>query len=145
QRWSIALIVALGFGPLGAASEEPDTVQPAEETAPAPGEVAPAPQQPIAQPEPAPLPAAPPSPERATALSSGPLLHGTLELSLPDAIKMGLENNLDVQVERYAPMIADLDLTAAWGAYDPELFAEGYYKDLHTPNAFGLSGVDTSI
>jgi hypothetical protein len=32
---------------------------------------------------------------------------------------MGLENNLDVQVERYSPMIADLDVTAAWGAYDP--------------------------
>ena len=47
-----------------------------------------------------------------------------LELTLEDAIRMGLENNLDVQVERYAPMIAELDVTAAWGAYDPELFAE---------------------
>ena len=37
------------------------------------------------------------APSRAPTLApSGPLLHGTLELSLQDAIRMGLENNLDV-------------------------------------------------
>ena len=58
---------------------------------------------------------------------------------------MGLENNLDVQVERYAPMIADLDLTAAWGAYDPELFAEVLYSDSKTPNSFAITGVTTNV
>jgi len=77
--------------------------------------------------------------------SPPPLLHGTLELSLSDAIKMGLENNLDVQVERYSPMIAGFDATAAWGAYDPTLFAELAYNDTKTPNSFAITGVTRSI
>jgi outer membrane protein TolC len=51
-----------------------------------------------------------------------PALHGTLALTLPNAIQMGLENNLDVQVERYAPFIAGQQERAAWGAFDPEWF-----------------------
>jgi len=85
----------------------------------------------------------PPPPTQAEA--PAPLLHGTLELSLQDAIKMGLENNLDVQIERYAPMIADLDYTAAWGAYDPTLFAESYYKDTRNPSANLLAGTDPVV
>jgi outer membrane protein len=71
---------------------------------------------------------------------SPPLLHGMLELSLTDAIRMGLENNLDVQVERYSPLLADLDVTAAWGAYDPEAFAEFHYQHLKTPSASVFTG-----
>jgi outer membrane protein TolC len=148
RRWSIALLAAVALGSQGAwwgkqPEENPAGEPPSpalEEPAPTPEEVSPgvspAPEERVEEPAPA---------ETPTPLATGPLLHGTLELSLQDAIKMGLENNLDVQVERYAPMIADLDATAALGAYDPELFAAGYYKDLHTPNAFGLSGVDTTI
>jgi outer membrane protein len=66
---------------------------------------------------------------------TGPLLHGTLELSLEDAIKMGLENNLDVQVERFGPMIAEFDEKAAWGAYDPEAYAQMFYRDQRDPSA----------
>jgi outer membrane protein len=59
-----------------------------------------------------------------------PALHGRLSLSLEDAIKMGLENNLDVQVERYAPFIAAQVEREAWGAYDPEWFGNfNYGKD----------------
>jgi outer membrane protein TolC len=151
RSWSVVLLAALALGSLGVLGEQPDENLPPEET-PAPAETAPEPPSPaIEEPAPAPEPVSPPpeeAPEErptATPLTTGPLLHGTLELSLQDAIKMGLENNLDVQVERYAPMIAELDFTAAWGAYDPELFADAYYKDLHTPNAFALSGVDTTI
>jgi outer membrane protein TolC len=151
SRCWVGLLVALALGSLGVQDEQPEENLPAQES-PAAEEMPPTPEEPSpaieeTMPEPAPAPeeARPEAAPRATALSAGPMLHGTLELSLEDAIKMGLENNLDVQVERYAPMIADLDYTAAWGAYDPELFAEGYYKDLHTPNAFALSGVDTTI
>jgi outer membrane protein len=70
-----------------------------------------------------------------------PLLHGSLDVSLEDAIRMGLENNLDVQVERYAPMLAALDVTAAWGAYDPTLFGELAYVDTQTPTSFAIAGV----
>jgi outer membrane protein TolC len=76
-----------------------------------------------------------------SAETPAPLLHGALDLSLDDAIRMGLENNLDVQVERYSPMLADLDLEAAWGAFDPTLFAELTYNDSKTPNTFAIAGV----
>ncbi|MEM7413038.1 MAG: TolC family protein [Myxococcota bacterium] len=72
--------------------------------------------------------------------AGGPLLHGKLELSLQDAIRMTLENNLNVQVERYSPIIAHLDEDVAWGAYDPTAFAEIGYNDQTTPNANALAG-----
>jgi outer membrane protein TolC len=170
RRSWLALLVALALASIGAWGEQPDVNAAPEETIETPAETVPAPEEPIATPEqaspapemaePAPEEASPPpeiaepAPEEPTPApakshpalaNSGPLLHGTLELTLQDAVRMGLENNLDVQVERYAPMIASLDVTAAWGAYDPELFAEGYYKDSRTPNAFALSGVDTTV
>jgi outer membrane protein TolC len=84
-------------------------------------------------------------PPEEPSLSPAPLLHGTLDLSLDDAIRMGLENNLDVQVERYSPLIADLDYDAAWGAYDPTLFAELTYTDTKAPNTFAISGVSENV
>ena len=57
------------------------------------------------------------------AASTTATLLGRLELSLEDAVKMGLENNLDVQVQRFAPFISEQDLGVAWGAFDPEWFA----------------------
>ena len=92
-----------------------------------------------------PLAAAEEAGDAARSDAAAPMLHGTLELSLADAIRMGLENNLDVQVERYAPLLADLDVTVAWGAYDPELFSEIFYRDSRSPNAFALSGVDETV
>ena len=59
-----------------------------------------------------------------------PALHGTLSLSLGNAIQMGLENNLDVQVERFAPFIAAQVERESWGAYDPVWFGSfSYGKD----------------
>jgi outer membrane protein TolC len=40
---------------------------------------------------------------------------GQLYLSLPDAIALALENNLDIEVERYLPRIAGTDVTRAEG------------------------------
>jgi outer membrane protein TolC len=51
-----------------------------------------------------------------------PALHGQLKLSLAQAIEMGLENNLDIQVERYEPLITAEQEDIAWGVYDPEWF-----------------------
>jgi outer membrane protein TolC len=42
-----------------------------------------------------------------------------LPLSLRDAVAMGIENNLNIQVDRFAPLIADEDSAIAWSAYDP--------------------------
>src|ERR1700687_6005667 len=40
---------------------------------------------------------------------------GQLYLSLPDAISLALENNLDIELERFLPKIADTDLLRARG------------------------------
>ena len=74
------------------------------------------------------------------------LLHGKLALSLEDAVRMSLENNLNVQVERYSPLIAHLNEDVAWGAYDPSAFAEFGYSDQVNPNANVLAGaVETRL
>jgi outer membrane protein len=158
RPWLVALLVAFAFAASPAIAEtdaEPATEVPSlpatEEPAPPPEEAIPAdesappPEAENPPSEEAPPASAEPVPAPAPEMAGGPLLHGTLELSLPDAIRMGLENNLDVQIERYAPMIAALDYTAAWGAYDPELFAEGYYRDNRRPSASTFAGADPVI
>jgi outer membrane protein TolC len=64
-----------------------------------------------------------------------PNLAGELQLSLADAIAMGLENNLDVELQRHAPLIAHEDHRIAWGAYDPEWFSEFGYTEAQDPTA----------
>ena len=67
-----------------------------------------------------------------------PTLHGELALSVADAIAMSIENNLDVEIARFTPLIADLDHTAAWGAYDPIFSASTEYSRTETPTASAL-------
>ena len=67
-----------------------------------------------------------------------PTLHGELALSVEDAITMSIENNLDVEIARFTPLIADLDHTSAWGAYDPNLFGSFEYASSKTPVATAL-------
>jgi len=66
-------------------------------------------------------------------LSEAPNMHGTLDLSLADAIAMGLENNLAVEIERHAPLIAEEDYLVSWGAYDPILGGEGGFNNNKQP------------
>ncbi len=58
-----------------------------------------------------------------------------LALSLAEAIRLGIEHNLNVEVERHAPLIAYEDSQVAWGAYDPELFADYQHSSSETPTA----------
>jgi outer membrane protein TolC len=74
-----------------------------------------------------------------------PTLHGRLELGINDAIAMGIENNLQVEVERHAPLIAGEDVSIAWGAYDPEYFAQYGYSDSLTPTGSALAGASDTI
>lgn len=46
---------------------------------------------------------------------------GRLSLTLDQAIKMALEKNLEIQIQRYAPKIALHTLKGAYGAYDVNL------------------------
>ena len=43
-----------------------------------------------------------------------------------DAIRLGLENNLDVELARFDPLIAGEDAMIAWGAYDPVALRHEY-------------------
>ena len=48
---------------------------------------------------------------------------------------MGIENNLDVQLARFDPLIATEDTIEAWGFYDPQLFGDYLYSHRETPVA----------
>jgi HAE1 family hydrophobic/amphiphilic exporter-1 len=54
-------------------------------------------------------------------------LEGRLPLTLSDAIGLGLENNLALEVDRFAPALADQDQWLAWSAYDPVFSGNGNY------------------
>jgi outer membrane protein TolC len=167
----VLLLLALATGGAARAAEnevtnaEPNATVPVEEVTPAP--VQDPQDQPVLPTEPTPeetlesqppatelepaqpdTTAAEPEPQSIAPAAGGnaaPLIHGRLALSLEDAIKMGLENNLDVQVERYAPLIAEMDADAAWGAYDPEAFAQFGYFDNKTPTSNALIGSDVNV
>jgi outer membrane protein TolC len=79
-------------------------------------------------------PQPPPTPEATTP----PTLHGALSLSLDDAIAMGIENNLDVQIIRHEPFIREQEEIATQGAYDPELFSDFTYSSDEVPVASSL-------
>ncbi len=70
---------------------------------------------------------------------------GEMKLSLDAAIQLALENNLDVEIQRFGPLISGEDETIAWGTYDPELFAEFGYASNKDPNAFALNNVSSSL
>lgn len=63
---------------------------------------------------------------------------GQRRLRLDDAITEGLRNNLDVDVERHAPLIAFEDSRIAWGAFDPALDFDFGYDGIETPVASSL-------
>ena len=64
----------------------------------------------------------------------------TMRLSLNESIRFALQNNLDVEVQRFTPLIAGEFETQAWGVYDPEFFAEFGYSDVEHPSSFILDG-----
>jgi outer membrane protein len=63
-------------------------------------------------------PSQPPAP-------SAPAAQRVLELSLEDAIRLALQNNLDIERERYTPRIQHTEVGKARAAFDPSIGAEG--------------------
>ncbi|MDP6977363.1 MAG: TolC family protein [Myxococcota bacterium] len=61
-------------------------------------------------------------------------------LSLRDAVDLALENNLGVEIERHAPLIAEQDLSVAWSAYDPTVTGSLSYASQR--GAKGVSSFD---
>ncbi len=54
------------------------------------------------------------------------------KMSLADCITTALEHNLDIQIERYNPLIADANLGIAYSAYDPRFdfrYSHDYNQD----------------
>src|SRR3982750_2574057 len=69
-----------------------------------------------------PAPAAPARGIQAPALPPSPVADGQ-PISIDDAVRMALENNLGIQQERLNPQIRTLGIASAVGAFRPELFS----------------------
>ncbi|HKE58379.1 MAG TPA: TolC family protein [Pyrinomonadaceae bacterium] len=69
----------------------------------------------------------------------------TLPLSLNEAIQLALENNNDINASRIGVEMAEHDLTAARGAYDPKFTSETFFQHTTTPFTSFLSGSSGSL
>jgi HAE1 family hydrophobic/amphiphilic exporter-1 len=61
-------------------------------------------------------------------------------LTLNDAIALALQNNNDIDGSRIDVQIAEYDLTAARGIYDPVFSSESYYESRTTPTSSTIAG-----
>lgn len=75
-------------------------------------------------------------PEQLTGVEPGK----TIQWSLKDAILAGLEKNPDIEINRENVRIAQFDLMAAQGVFDPLATSTTLYNSQKTPNAFRFSG-----
>ncbi len=67
--------------------------------------------------------------EAVQGLSSYPGTTNTImSLTLEQVIKMAVQKNLEIQIERYNPMIALANLKGLYGAYDPALGVSGQHS-----------------
>jgi outer membrane protein len=55
-------------------------------------------------------------------------------LTLAETIRLAFENNTDIEVVRQAHRIAEFDLRAARGVYEPKLIGQTYYERSTLPN-----------
>jgi outer membrane protein TolC len=61
----------------------------------------------------------------------------TLQLTLDDAVKMALEHNIDLNVDRLDPQISDTRVAAAAGAFRPSFNAGAQRNNqLQPPSSF---------
>ncbi|MBA2621089.1 MAG: TolC family protein [Acidobacteria bacterium] len=67
-----------------------------------------------------------------------------LSLSLDDAIKLALENNNDIDSSRITVQIAEFNLKAARGVYDPAIIGETFFESRTTPTASTIGGAGSS-
>lgn len=63
-----------------------------------------------------------------------------LPLSLQDAITLALQNNNDIDSSKIDVQIAEFNLRAARGVYDPLAVSESYYERRTTPTASTIGG-----
>lgn len=65
-------------------------------------------------------------------------------LSVAEAVALAIRNSLDVEVERFAPLLARSRAEEAWGIYDPFLNADFGYSVRKSPNTFSLNDVSAN-
>ncbi len=70
--------------------------------------------------------------------TSGPVL----ELSLRDALRLALENNLDLEAETLNTEIAHYDALGSWGAFDPLVSTTGTLSESERQGDNSLAGAD---
>jgi outer membrane protein TolC len=63
-----------------------------------------------------------------------------LELSLEEAVARAMENNVDIEVERFGPQASEFSVTQAEGFYDPSLDAFSNWVDRTTPQSSAFTG-----
>ena len=63
-----------------------------------------------------------------------------LPLSLNDAIRLALKNNNDIDASRIDVQVAEFNLTAARGVYDPVLSSENFFERATTPTSSSIGG-----
>ena len=56
------------------------------------------------------------------------------QLSLDDAVRLALEHNLDIQVQRYNPVISEYDRRSLYGYYDPTFRTELGHSEITRPS-----------
>jgi outer membrane protein TolC len=65
-------------------------------------------------------------------------------MTLQDAIGLALENNRDIEVTRKNVLIAEFDLKAARGVYEPRFAGQTYYERSTVPNVSIFSSNETT-
>lgn len=63
-----------------------------------------------------------------------------LPMTLEEAITLALRNNNNIDVSRNTVQIAEFNLRAARGVYDPVIASENYYESATTPTASAIGG-----
>src|SRR5262245_13257042 len=56
------------------------------------------------------------------------------QLSLQDCVQLALQHNLDLQIDRYNPAIAEFNLKGDYGAYDPQFNLSGQHDHSEAGN-----------
>jgi len=73
----------------------------------------------------------------------GRLQEGNYYLTEAEAIEMALRNNLNIQVERHLPLIAEWSLEQSRAVYDPSTFFNFNWDRQRTPTTSALQGGDS--
>ena len=86
------------------------------------------------------------APGAATAITAEDLLGRETQVTMQEAVLLALENNLQLDISRTVPAIADQQLRGSLGLYDPTFDASWTYSDRNEPSANALeTGLSPTI